>query len=83
MLQACLNGGRAPGNTARVPVSPEELARDAREVRAAGADALHVHPRNDKGCESLDPEDVASVLLAIDEAVPGMPMGVGTVSIPD
>ncbi len=78
MLQACLNGGRARQDAARVPLTPDELASDARAVRAAGAQTLHVHPRNAEGRESLAPDDVAAALDRIREAVPGMPVGIGT-----
>ena len=53
-LQACLNGSRPPGDHERLPLTPEELARDAAEVAEAGAVA-HVHPRGPDGLESLEP----------------------------
>lgn len=78
MLQACLNGNRAPGSVPGLPVTPEELAREARAARAAGADELHIHPRGPDGAESLAPPDVAAALAAVRAAVPGMPVGVST-----
>ena len=78
MLQACLNGGLAKTVHASVPVSASELAADARSVRAAGAAELHIHVRDHEGAETLDPNAVASCLTAIREAVPGMPVGIGT-----
>lgn len=78
MLQACLNGGRARDEAARVPISPDELAADAIACRDAGAETLHVHPRNAEGAESLAPGDVAAALAAIRAAVPDMPVGIGT-----
>ena len=78
MLQACLNGGRARREVARVPVTPDDLARDAHAACAAGAEALHVHPRGETGAESLAPGDVAAALVAIRAAVPGVPVGIGT-----
>ncbi|MEZ5825461.1 MAG: 3-keto-5-aminohexanoate cleavage protein [Geminicoccaceae bacterium] len=77
-LQACLNGGRQKAEHPGVPVTPAELARDARTVRAAGAVALHLHPRDRHGRESLHRDDVASALAAVRAAVPGMPVGIGT-----
>jgi len=74
LLQACLNGDRAAG----VPRSPEELARAAQGAVAAGAAALHVHPRAGDGRESLDGADIAAALAAIRAAVPGVPVGVST-----
>lgn len=78
MLQACLNGGRVRTAAARVPLTPSELAADARACRDAGAETLHVHPRNAEGAESLAPGDVAAALAAIRAAVPEMPVGIST-----
>ena len=58
MLQACLNGDRSKADNPQVPISHEELAVDAAKVKDAGADVLHVHPRNENSMESLTPEDV-------------------------
>jgi uncharacterized protein (DUF849 family) len=54
------------------------LAQDAQRVVAAGARALHVHPRNAQGAQSLDAQDIADALLAIRAACPGVPVGVST-----
>ena len=78
MLQACLNGACARSETARVPLTADELAADAKAVRAAGADTLHVHPRDRSGAESLAPGDVSAALDAIRAAVPEMPVGIST-----
>ena len=78
MLQACLNGGRTKREHPDIPVSHAELAEDAVAVSAAGADTLHVHPRNAQGAESLSPGDVGQCLAAIRSSVPQMPVGVGT-----
>ncbi len=39
-----------------LPVTAEELARDAAACAAAGATALHMHVRDERGRHSLDPE---------------------------
>src|SRR5436305_6281580 len=78
MLQACLNGNRDIGFHPALPRTAEALARDAKAVVAAGADALHVHPRDAAGCESLEQNDVAAALDAIRARVPGIPVGVST-----
>jgi len=78
ILQACLNGTRAPGKHAALPVSPEALARDAARCVAAGATALHVHPRDAQGRESLAPEVLDATLGALRAAVPGMEVSVTT-----
>lgn len=78
MLQACVNGGRLKADHPSVPVSAAEIAADAAAVRAAGAQELHVHPRNADGAESLAPKDVARCLDSLRRSVPDMPIGVGT-----
>ena len=56
MLQACLNGRRTVAEHRLVPRTPEELAADAGAVAAAGAEALHVHPRGADGAETMEVE---------------------------
>jgi uncharacterized protein (DUF849 family) len=78
MLQACLNGNRDKGFHAAIPLTPRELAADAKAVVNAGAQQLHVHPRDAEGQESLHPDDTARALEAIRASVPGIPVGVST-----
>ncbi|MEM1245556.1 MAG: 3-keto-5-aminohexanoate cleavage protein [Acidobacteriota bacterium] len=78
MIQACLNGGRTRLESARVPLTPTELANEARAAVAAGATCLHIHPRCADGVETLAAERVAEALTAVRDAVPGTPVGVGT-----
>jgi uncharacterized protein (DUF849 family) len=78
MLQACLNGARSRRDHPKVPLSPEDLARDAAEVVAAGAAELHIHPRGGDGTETLDPDDTARALRAVRAKVPGIPVGLTT-----
>lgn len=78
MLQACLNGARSRHDHPQVPQTPGELARDAALVVAHGVAELHVHPRDARGIETLDPGDTAAALTAIREAVPGIPIGLST-----
>lgn len=78
MLQACLNGARARAEHTALPITPAEIAADAVAARAAGAMALHVHPRDRNGAESLRAHDIAETVLAVRKAVPGMPVGVAT-----
>ncbi|MFI7214527.1 3-keto-5-aminohexanoate cleavage protein [Micromonospora maritima] len=75
MLKACLNGGRRRDEHPAVPLTPAELAADA--VRCASA-AVHVHPRDDAGAESLDPAVIAAAVAAVRAARPGLPVGVST-----
>ncbi|MEP6649230.1 MAG: 3-keto-5-aminohexanoate cleavage protein [Lapillicoccus sp.] len=76
MLQVCLNGSR--GRHDRVPVTVAQVAEAAADAVAAGADAVHVHPRDDLGRETLDGELVALTVEAARRYVPGIPVGVTT-----
>lgn len=78
MLKACLNGGVTRQQHLAVPLTPAELAEDARRCQAVGAGAVHVHPRDADGRESLAAADVAAAVEAIRAACPGLPVGVTT-----
>ena len=78
MLQACLNGSRGKDFHALTPLAPAELAADAALVVAAGANELHVHPRDPNGVETLEAAPVAAALSAIRARVPGVPVGIST-----
>lgn len=78
MLQACLNGGRDRAFHPATPLSPNELADDAKAAVEAGAQQLHIHVRDAAGMESLHPDDVARALKAVRASVPGIPVGLST-----
>jgi uncharacterized protein (DUF849 family) len=78
LIKACLNGNRKPGEHPALPLSPEELTRDARDVVEAGAGALHFHPRLPDGLETLEAEAVAAAVGAVRAACPNVPVGVST-----
>jgi uncharacterized protein (DUF849 family) len=78
LIKACLNGARRPREHPALPVTPEALARDAAAVVAAGAGALHVHPKDDAGADSLRAADVDAAVDAVRRSVPGVPVGVTT-----
>jgi uncharacterized protein (DUF849 family) len=78
MLQACLNGDRNKSFDGAVPCSARELAADAAAAVEAGAQELHVHPRDRASRESLAPDDIAETLAALRASVPGVPIGVST-----
>ncbi|WP_226342513.1 3-keto-5-aminohexanoate cleavage protein [Deinococcus sp. AJ005] len=78
MLKAALNGNRTLSEHPRIPITPQQLAQDARAAVEAGADALHLHPRNAVGAESLEAKDVAQVLEAVRAACPGVPVGISS-----
>lgn len=77
LVQAAMNGDRAAADHAGVPISPDELARDAVACVQAGAGALHLHPRGADGRESLAGEVVNEVVRRVREAC-GVPVGVTT-----
>jgi uncharacterized protein (DUF849 family) len=65
LIQACLNGARAPGEHPALPLTPEQLAADARATVAAGARSVHLHARAADGAESLESADVAAAVRAV------------------
>ncbi|MEU1735883.1 3-keto-5-aminohexanoate cleavage protein [Streptosporangium sp. NPDC020145] len=77
-LKACLNGDRRPDEHPAVPVTPLELAEAAREARGAGATAVHMHPRDEAGRESLSAVHIGAAVRAVRLACPGLPVGVST-----
>ncbi|MEU4425675.1 3-keto-5-aminohexanoate cleavage protein [Actinoplanes sp. NPDC024001] len=77
-IKACLNGGRDRDEHPAVPITPDELAAEAAASVAAGAEALHLHPRDRAGAQSLHPDDVAAAVAAVRRACPGVPVGVTT-----
>jgi uncharacterized protein (DUF849 family) len=60
-----------------VPLTPRELAAEAKAAAAAGAGALHLHPRDSTGAQTLRPEDVLAAVAAVRTAT-GLPVGVTT-----
>jgi len=77
-LKVCLNGQRARGDHPGLPTDPAGLARAAEEAVAAGAEAVHLHPRDATGRESLTSEDVGAAVAAVRAACPGTSVGVST-----
>jgi uncharacterized protein (DUF849 family) len=77
-LKACLNGRRDPAEHPAVPVTPAQLAAAGAGAVAAGAEALHVHPRDAEGRQSLRAADVGAAVAAVRAACPGIPVGVTT-----
>jgi uncharacterized protein (DUF849 family) len=76
LIKACLNGNREPGAHPALPITPEQLAADGAAAVAAGAQALHLHPRGADGRESLAAVD--DTVRAVKAAVPGVLVGVST-----
>lgn len=50
-----------------LPVTPEEVARDAEECASAGASIYHLHVRDDSGAPTMDVERFRAVSAAIKE----------------
>lgn len=78
LVKACLNGDREPGSHPRLPVTPDQLADDAQACLEFGAGAVHLHPRDSEGRESLAASDVAATVGAVRLECPGLPIGVTT-----
>lgn len=56
-LMVAPNGARlGKADHPALPISTSELAETARACAAAGANAIHLHVRNENGAHSLDPE---------------------------
>jgi len=77
-VKACLNGGRTRAEHARVPLTAADLAADAVAARAAGAFAVHLHPRGQDGLPTLDAKVCDAAVAAIRAAAPGLPLGLST-----
>jgi len=77
LIQACLNGGTTRAAHPAVPLTPAELAAEARAAKLAGAQALHLHPRDATGAQTLVPDDVLAAVAAV-RAATGLPTGVTT-----
>lgn len=79
LIKACLNGSRLPGAHPALPLTPQELASAAEAAFAAGAGAVHVHPRDRSGFQSLASDACGAAITAIRMTVPGLPVGVTTI----
>ncbi len=77
-VMACLNGGRTRAEHPAVPLSPAELAADAKAVRSAGAFAVHVHPTDRHGVQTVDAKACDAAVAAIRAAAPRLAIGVST-----
>jgi uncharacterized protein (DUF849 family) len=76
LVQATLNGDLTRSDHLNVPLSADELARDAAACVAVGAGAIHLHPR-DLERESLDAGIVDAVVGQVRQAC-GVAVGVST-----
>lgn len=76
-VKACLNGARDVGSHPRLRADPALLAREAAAAVAAGAFAVHLHPKGADGRDSLAPVDVDRFVAAARAAV-DVPIGITT-----
>lgn len=77
-VKACINGARTPDEHPNLPVTPEQLAAEAVAVHRAGARAVHMHPKDGEGVDSLEGAHVDAAVAAVRHALPGLPLGVTT-----
>ncbi len=82
-VKACLNGGRSRDEHPAVPQTPAELAADAIAVWQAGVFAVHVHPRDAGGVQTMRARECDAAVAAIRAAVPGLPVGLSTAELID
>jgi uncharacterized protein (DUF849 family) len=77
-VKACLNGARGPDEHPALPTAPQELAGDAIAVRDAGAFAVHVHPRDARGAQTMAAAACDAAVAAIRAAARRLPIGLST-----
>lgn len=77
-LKACINGARTPDAHPNLPVTPQQLAAEVVAAHAAGAKAVHMHPKTGDGVDSLTADIVGAAVAAVRHAAPGLPLGVTT-----
>jgi uncharacterized protein (DUF849 family) len=68
----------ARAKSTAVPQTTAELALDAVASSRAGAFAVHVHPRDARGTETLDAATCDAAVAAIRAAASGLPVGLST-----
>src|SRR5215211_3706167 len=77
LLQAALNGPYTKADHPSMPITAVELAADAVACVEAGARAIHMHPRDGDGRESLAVEVIDTAVREV-RAACGVPVGVST-----
>ena len=78
LIKAALNGARLHKEHPQIPISPDQLAIASKSVVEAGANALHIHPRNKNGQESLTASDISAAINAIRSSSVEVPIGIST-----
>jgi uncharacterized protein (DUF849 family) len=77
-VKACLNGGRTREEHPAVPLDARELAADAVAVQSRGAFAVHLHPRDAHGRQTMKATYCDAAVAAIRAAAPGLPVGLSS-----
>jgi 3-keto-5-aminohexanoate cleavage enzyme len=72
VIEAALNGGRSRGEHPAIPITPDEVAVDARRCRAAGASVIHIHSQDADGGWNANPAWYAEAIRRIRNAAPGL-----------
>ena len=78
LIKVCLNGSRERGEHRALPLSPQELALDARRSVDAGAGAVHIHPRSVDGTQTFAAQECGAAIEAVRATCPGIPLGTTT-----
>lgn len=69
LITVAPNGARKlPVDHPRLPITPDDIARESRLAADAGASLLHLHVRNPDGSHSLDPAHYRQAIAAVREA---------------
>lgn len=78
LIKVCANGARKLDEHPALSADPDAIALECARSVAAGAGAVHVHPKNHRGEESLKAADVDRWVRALREQCPKTPVGVTT-----
>ncbi len=82
MLMVAPNGARrTKADHPGLPLTPDELAAEARACMDAGAAAIHLHVRDGEGRHSLEPADYLPAIAAVREAAPEMVVQITTEAV--
>ncbi len=78
-ITAAPNGARRmPMHHPALPITLSQICDTARACHTAGADALHLHIRDDAGLHTLDPERYRDTLAALQDTVPMLDVQITT-----
>lgn len=72
VIEAALNGNQSRADNPAVPITPDEVAAEARRCAEAGASVVHIHAQNADGDWRADGDWYAAAIRAIRAAAPGL-----------